>query len=629
MPEYVEQNSVSPYPDLPKATQEYLREGAAIGSRDNNLFSAACQFRDAGYSQAQAEGPLIDRAVRDGLSEPYAKRKIASAYSQPAREPAKHTQQASPSAAPTPHTSNPPPSGSAPVLPLPIPDGFRVLLETCFEQQEGVAIGKGRIEAGDLKIDGGDILRRERWIAKGSPPTNKTGEGVFIRINPLKSGGKSDKDVIVFRHVLVEFDSDQNGHRIPKELQYRALIDSGFPLSAIVDSGNISLQALLRVEAGDRKEFNERWKVVADHFQKFDGFDSSTKNPSRYCRLPGVERNLYDPKGKLVGTGRQELLAVKVGPASWQDWENGQTEQLSEKELQEHDQEVTKRLLGEDRPFPAPMDDAAFCGIAGEIVKIIEPGNEPCQESLLGHLLVAMGNMIGWGPWMDQGGDQRLNEFGLFVGPSGIGRKGTAWHLIRRLLLEVDHDWTAKRVRRAIQTGEAIIHNIRDPGVKGSGRNAQIDPGITDKRLVMMETEQTRFLTVGKRHGNNLFDVAHDCWDSLDPLCSDSKTASEQATHPHVSMIGHTTREAYLSQLPEEEKTNGSVNRSLILVVTEPEKGRIQSGFFGGVIRPTSLGGCVRFCKLSRSLENCIGVRRHFKNGKLSITISTRRLAAE
>jgi Primase C terminal 1 (PriCT-1) len=54
---------------LPTATRDYLANGAAVGNRDNALFAAACQFRDSGYSQAEAESRLIVRAVADGLSE--------------------------------------------------------------------------------------------------------------------------------------------------------------------------------------------------------------------------------------------------------------------------------------------------------------------------------------------------------------------------------------------------------------------------------------------------------------------------------------------------------------------------------------------------------------------------------
>src|SRR6516165_2491842 len=73
---------------LPKSLREYLANGAEVGNRDNALFAAACQFRDAGYSQSEAEGPLIARAVADGLSEKVARLKVKSAYKKAPREPA-------------------------------------------------------------------------------------------------------------------------------------------------------------------------------------------------------------------------------------------------------------------------------------------------------------------------------------------------------------------------------------------------------------------------------------------------------------------------------------------------------------------------------------------------------------
>src|SRR6516165_6630781 len=121
MPEYVTGlNSVSDYPDLPKATREYLQGGADVGSRDNALFAAACQFRDSGYGQAEAEAALIDRAVKDGFSEAYAKRKIDSAYSKAPREAPRRqnsTSSNSSAASPKPET-----------LPKPIADGFKIFL---------------------------------------------------------------------------------------------------------------------------------------------------------------------------------------------------------------------------------------------------------------------------------------------------------------------------------------------------------------------------------------------------------------------------------------------------------------------------------------------------------------------
>ncbi len=46
---------------LPPITLDYLASGASNGNRNRALFDAACQFRDAGYSQAEAEAQLVLR----------------------------------------------------------------------------------------------------------------------------------------------------------------------------------------------------------------------------------------------------------------------------------------------------------------------------------------------------------------------------------------------------------------------------------------------------------------------------------------------------------------------------------------------------------------------------------------
>jgi len=79
---------------LPSRTEQYLVSGAFNGYRNRELFAAACQLRDAGYSQVDAEAQLISRYVSDGNGnenpagrEKEAKSTIASAFSQPPREP--------------------------------------------------------------------------------------------------------------------------------------------------------------------------------------------------------------------------------------------------------------------------------------------------------------------------------------------------------------------------------------------------------------------------------------------------------------------------------------------------------------------------------------------------------------
>jgi hypothetical protein len=72
---------------LPPRTESYLASGAANGSRNTELFAAACQLRDAGYSQSDAERELIPRYLADGSGEREALATIQSAFSRPAREP--------------------------------------------------------------------------------------------------------------------------------------------------------------------------------------------------------------------------------------------------------------------------------------------------------------------------------------------------------------------------------------------------------------------------------------------------------------------------------------------------------------------------------------------------------------
>ena len=81
------------YP-LPPRTEDYLASGSSDGNRNNELFTAACQLRDAGYSQSEAENQLVSRHIADGSAgenavtrEKEARKTIASAYSQTPRDP--------------------------------------------------------------------------------------------------------------------------------------------------------------------------------------------------------------------------------------------------------------------------------------------------------------------------------------------------------------------------------------------------------------------------------------------------------------------------------------------------------------------------------------------------------------
>src|SRR6476646_1631151 len=65
---------------LPPRTLEYLARGASVGSRHNELFAAACQFRDCGYDLDETARQCVPRAVKDGLDEAESAKTIASVF---------------------------------------------------------------------------------------------------------------------------------------------------------------------------------------------------------------------------------------------------------------------------------------------------------------------------------------------------------------------------------------------------------------------------------------------------------------------------------------------------------------------------------------------------------------------
>jgi len=244
----------------------------------------------------------------------------------------------------------------------------------------------------------------------------------------------------------------------------------------------------------------------------------------------------------------------------------------TDEELKQLDRDLMERLRTKDRPFPAPMEAAAFYGLAGEIVDILSQDTEPCRESLLAQFLVAIGNVVGRSAYCRQGGTHHLNEFVVLIGETARGRKGTSWSAIENLIKAVDQDWVATRVRTGFQSGESIINAVRDqmignvpPSKRKFGQPAQTvtDHGVSDKRLMILEEEFARLLIVGGRKDNTLFSALRDAWDGKEYLYNEAKNSAQKATGALISMIGHVTAAELLRTLHQVEHLSGFSNRFL------------------------------------------------------------------
>lgn len=228
--------------------------------------------------------------------------------------------------------------------------------------------------------------------------------------------------------------------------------------------------------------------------------------------------------------------------------------------------------------WPAPIDEAAYYGLAGDIVRTLEPQTEADPVALLIHVLVGVGNLGGRGPHFRVGGARHhTNENAICVGKTSSARKGTASSDTFNLLRPVDPIWVENRVMAGLSSGEGLIWAVRDEIEKQepirdkkktiTGYQTVIaDKGVADKRLLIIEPEFASVLRVAGRDGNTLSTVYRQAWDSglLRVL---NKNSPVKATGTHISIIGHITRDELLMELSNNDKVNGFGNRNLWLCV--------------------------------------------------------------
>lgn len=246
-----------------------------------------------------------------------------------------------------------------------------------------------------------------------------------------------------------------------------------------------------------------------------------------------------------------------------------------------------------DAPIPEPtpwptLDDAALYGLAGEIVRTIEPETEADPVAILAQLIISFGNMVGREPYfVVEGSRHHANEYAVLVGTTSRGRKGTSEGRVRQILQAVDEPWVLGNIKTGCVSGEGLIWNVRDPiykleNIKDKGRvvgteEVLADPGISDKRLFVQEPEFASVLRVCRREQNTLSAVLRSAWDS-GILRTLAKNSPATATDAHISIVGHITSEELHQALAEVDGFNGFANRFLWVSVRRskllPDGGR-------------------------------------------------------
>lgn len=246
------------------------------------------------------------------------------------------------------------------------------------------------------------------------------------------------------------------------------------------------------------------------------------------------------------------------------------------------------------------LSDVALYGLAGEVVRLIEPHTEADSVALLIQLLAGFGNLINKTAYFKAGADFHYTKISaVLVGATASGRKGSSWSEIKRVLIRVDESFQ-DCIQNGLSSGEGLIFHVRDAQskkvpIKDHGRivgyqDEIIDAGTNEKRAFIVEPEFARVLKVSQREGNTLSSVIREAWDS-DRLRIMTKNTIK-ASNAHISIIGHITKAELKQTLAEADTTNGFANRFLWSCVKRskylPDGGNLEDSQLNEVI------GCLR-----------------------------------
>lgn len=213
--------------------------------------------------------------------------------------------------------------------------------------------------------------------------------------------------------------------------------------------------------------------------------------------------------------------------------------------------------------WPEPLEAAAFHGPLGAVVRGIEPYSEADPAALLAHAIAVSSAYIG-STLHARAGDMPhpARFFGAVVGETSKARKGTSAAPFRHAMVGAD---LPVRIASGLSSAEGLVHQIRDKVEKFNSKQGAyevVDPGVDDKRIVIIESELASLLRRMEREGNAISAMLRDAWDTgnLETLVKNNPT---RATNAHINIVAHITIEELREYLHPTEVSSGFANRYL------------------------------------------------------------------
>lgn len=207
------------------------------------------------------------------------------------------------------------------------------------------------------------------------------------------------------------------------------------------------------------------------------------------------------------------------------------------------------------------LDPASLQGLPGRVVDQLAPHTEADPAAVLVTFLATAGAYLGAKPHMFAGDvEHPARLWPLVVGATSDGMKGTSTAAVRRILHAADDTFDAAHVVGGLSSAEGLIERVRDASGDPDERDTG-DPGVDDKRLIVVESEFAGVLSRARREGNALSPLLRQAWDAGRLQTLTRRSTSLTSTGAHVVVIGHITPTELRLRLAEADVAGGLVNR--------------------------------------------------------------------
>lgn len=213
---------------------------------------------------------------------------------------------------------------------------------------------------------------------------------------------------------------------------------------------------------------------------------------------------------------------------------------------------------------PSPMRAEAFYGLAGKIVRLLEPVLETDRPAILSNVLATLGVLFQHEAHARVISDMHYPvDYFLTVGNSAISRKGTTTNAVLELVDRVQPDFKS-RILRGLSTGQGLINAL----IKRKPEGEEQDPNLPSEAIaesVLVEvSEFAELLAVVKRDENTLSAVLRDLWDGK-PAAVLTRADPLKVQNVSLGQIAHITSTELLNKLTATDRANGFANRFLFI----------------------------------------------------------------